>query len=99
MKSARLNTMIGQTAILVAWVLWAHETTLPPSGRESWRRVNAHATKIQCEDSTVAALTEIVRSNPDPNVKRVGNSLWFTKTSPVTIVSFDCWPDTVDPRQ
>ena len=90
---------------MLAWIAWAHESTLPPSGREKWSMSSAHETRDECSRYIGLGLTELMRRNADPNVKRVGDAWWFIKTGsdgstvmPITQIGWECWPDTVEPR-
>jgi hypothetical protein len=88
--------------VLFAWILWSHHSTIPASEHERWSRISAQEVKRECEKDADLALTGILRSNrSNPSVKRVGNTLVIADASapPITVISLECWPDTVDPRE
>ena len=87
-----------------AWVLWNHIVFPALDGENSSTRVSASQTLEECRVTTnVLAQKELAEYNrkwPGSAQLREAASVSVSppKGSKAMILSFDCWPDTVDPR-
>src|SRR5262249_50732649 len=93
-----------------AWVLWINDGWDARNARTSairakWDWHSAYESKSECYDLGIKYLRgELILAQSDPETatsKLLGELLQIrnTKTGTVTYTTFDCLPDTLDPRR
>ncbi len=98
----RLRSAVG--VFLTVWILWAREDL--PSRRTLWSQEGIEQTADGCWQ-LLRRLAEVLQRNVIENAKGT-ESLTYRLTTGVMVIdkqqfvtrlTYECWPETVDPRR